>query len=236
MIVTSADLDDEVLGTSNGDTLTATAWRGGKVVASGLDVLAASMSWDATGDQVSQGRLTLTVADPDGTLSPIGMGDALAPGGSRIQLTWVSGSSGMTVPRGWWRIRSAKPSETWRIYKGVPLKVPGGGSVALSLEEDVTATASLCRIDGDAPVAGATALTEMRRLLSEIGAVDATLSPADVTIPTSYAAWPESRLDAIGDLLEMLSARSRVGGADLVGSRTQRHGRVQGGPIVEHGL
>lgn len=212
MIVVNADLDDEVLGTSNGDTLTATAWRGGKVVADGLDVVAASMSWDATGDQVAQGRLSLTIADPDGTLSPWGMGDALAPGGSRIQLTWVSGSSGFTVPRGRWRIRSAKPAETWRIYRGVPLKVPGGGSVSLSLEEDVTATAALCRIDGDAPVAGATALVEMRRLLSEIGAVDATLSPADVTIPTSYVAWPESRLDAVGDLLDMLAARSRVGG------------------------
>jgi len=243
VIITSPDLDAEVLGTSSLDVLTATAWRGGSVVAANLQVTSWSLTWDATGNQVCQGRATLTVADPDGTLSPWGMGDPLGPGGSRVQLAWTSGASGIRVPLGMWRIRSAQPSETWRSY-GSPgqgvlsvmgdlwsdvwsdiwpgsqiwltsptlLRVSGGGSVVLSLEEDVTSTAALCRIDGDAPVAGATALTEMKRLLIGMGAVDATFSPADVTIPASYATWPEIRTDAIGDLLDMLSAVSRVAG------------------------
>lgn len=239
MIVTSADLDAEVLGTSSRDLLTATAWRAGQVVAANLLVSAWSLTWDATGDQVAQGRCTLEVADPDGTLAPWSLSDPLGPGGSRVQLSWTSGISGITVPLGTWRIRSAKPSETWRSYGtdvwtqtwtdiwtdtwsdifGISmtlatgtLRVSGGGSVSLSLEEDVTSTAALCRFDGDAPVAGATALAELKRILADIGAVDATLAPADVTIPGSYAAWPESRTDGIGDLLDMLSAACRVGG------------------------
>lgn len=82
------------------------------------------------------------------------MGDALAPGGSRIQLAWTSGASGITVPLGKWRIRAAKPTETWRTYANGSIKISGGGRVDLSLEEDVTATADMCRIDGDAPVSG----------------------------------------------------------------------------------
>lgn len=213
MIVVSDVLDAEVLATSVGDRLIVSAWRSGARVAPNLAVTAWSASWDATTDQVSQGRLTLEVADPEGTLAPWGMGDALAPGGSRVRLLWVSGSSGMTCPLGTWRIRSAKPSEWWRTLPGGSVSlVPGGGSVSLSLEEDVTATAALSRIDGDAPVAGASVLAELRRLLVDCGAVDATLAPADRTIPASYTAWPESRTDAVGDLLDMLGARSRVGG------------------------
>jgi hypothetical protein len=213
VIVTDPNLDAEVLGTSSLDVLTATAWRGGLVVAANLPLTAWSLAWDATSDQVCQGRATLTVADPAGTLAPWGMGDPLGPGGSRVQLAWVSGASGIRVPLGMWRIRSAQPSESWRTYNsGVPLRVSGGGSVTLSLEEDVTSTASICRIDGDAPVAGATALTELKRILIGIGAVDTSLAPADAFIPAAYAAWPEARPDAIGDLLDMLNALSRVGG------------------------
>lgn len=216
MIIVSTDLDEEVKGTSDGDLLIGTAWRGGFVVVQNLDITTWSLTWDATSDsQVRQGRATLTVADPDGTLSPWGLGDALSPGGSRVQLAWVSGSSGIRVPLGMWRIRSANPSENWRTYTtptGVALRVAGGGTVTLSLEEDVSATAALSRIDGDAPVSSATAITEMKRLLADCGSVDANLAPADKTIPPQYTAWPESRTDAIGDLLDMINAVCRVNG------------------------
>lgn len=212
MIVTSDDLDAEVLGTSTGDTFVATAWRGGRVVAANLDVTDCKLTWDASGDQVSQGRCSLTVADPDGTLAPWSAGDPLGFGGSLVQISWVSGLSGITVPRGWWRIRSAQPSESWRSYANGTIRISGGGSVTLSMEEAVTSAASICRIDGEAPTSGASVLAEMKRLLVDYGAVDTSLAPADVTVPVSYAAFPESRSDALGDLLDMLSARSRVGG------------------------
>lgn len=54
--------------------VTATAWRGGIVVAANLAVLAWGLAWDATGDQVSQGRPSLAIADPNGTLAPWGNG------------------------------------------------------------------------------------------------------------------------------------------------------------------
>lgn len=212
MIVVSPDLDAAVAGTSYNDQITATAWRDGLVVAANLAVLSWSFGWDATSDQIGQGRCTLVVGDPDGTLSPWSMDDPLGAGGSYVQLAWLSGMTGIRVPRGNWLIRQAEPAETWRYYKGGLLRVSGGATITLTLEEYLPAQAAKAAIDGDAPVAGATAIAELRRLTVDIGAVDATLAPADVTIPPQYAAWPQQRTDAMGDLLNMLGARSRIGG------------------------
>lgn len=214
MIITNSDLDQEVVDSSVGDTFTATAWRGGQVVASGLKINSLSLKWDATTDQVQQGRCDIEIADPDGTLAPWSLGDPLGPGGSRLQLAWASGSSSIGVPLGMWRIKADKTLETWRAYNNgtAPIRVSGGGSVTMALEEDLTSTAFMSRIDGEAPTAGASAIAELRKLLADIGSVDATLAPADVNIPAGYVSWPESRVDAIDDILGFLGARSRTGG------------------------
>lgn len=215
MIVVSDVLDAEVAGTSVGDRLIASVWRGGQLVVSDLALSSWSLAWDAGTGEMPQGRATVVAADPDGLLAPWGMGDALAPGGSRVRLSWVSGSSGIRVPRGVWRIRRAKPAESWRVYRGGRVaRVSGGGSVALTLEEDPVAsiTPPFERLDGDAPGSGSV-VAELRRVLQGMGAVDVSAAPADRTVPVSYTAWPsDSRLDAVGDLLDMLGASCRVGG------------------------
>lgn len=275
MRLVSDDLDAEVAGTSAGDRWEAVAFRGGDLVAGPLTVLSFSAGWDA--EREVQGQATLVVDDPDGTLAPWGMGDALAPGGSRIQLTWVSGTSSIRVPFGLWRIRKSAPSERWVRYGGktataqvagsattitvdgdivtvdsdegtftipdayvttdaeagtftildgyatpsgfteVTTSTPvslihGGGTITLDIDEDVTATALMERIDGDSPTVNGSTIAEIRRLLRAFGAVDASDAPDDATIPTSYSDFPESRTDAIGDLLDMMKARARVGG------------------------
>jgi len=211
MRVVSADLDAEVAGTSQGDTLQVSAWRGGALVAANLLVSAWSLGWDVS--RQVQGQATLTIADPDGTLAPWALSDPLGPGGSRLSMAWVSGTTGIRVPLGMWRIRKAKPAEAWLVYgtQAKPLRVGGGASVTVQADEDITATATICRMDGESVTAGATVYAEVRRLLRDYGAVDTSAAPTDVSIQPSYQAYPEDRMAAVGDLLDMAYATCRVG-------------------------
>lgn len=210
MRLVSADLDDEVAGSSQGDTLQVSAWRGGSLLVPALDVEAWSLGWDATRDV--QGQASFTVSDPDGTLSPWGMGDPLGPGGSLLTFSWLSGISGALVPFGPWRIRTALPAEQWLVYgtsRG-PLRVSGGATVQVTADEALMCSASICRMDGETVPAGATVYAELQRILRDYGAVDTTLAPPDKTIPATYV-YPESRTTAVGDLLDMINAVSRTG-------------------------
>lgn len=210
MRVVSADLDAEVASSSQGDTLQVSAWRGGALVAANLLVSSWSLSWDVSREV--QGQCTLTIADPDGTLAPWGMGDALGPGGSLLSIAWVSGSSQITVPLGWWRIRKSAPTEQWRTYgtSSGPVRVSGGASVQVQADEAIMASAALCRMDAEVVPSGATVYAELRRILQDYGAVDTSSAPVDVTIPATYV-YPESRASSIGDLLDMALAVGRCG-------------------------
>jgi len=84
---TQADLDAEVASSSFGDRLEVNAWYDGELVAEHLDVLDWSIGWDAT--RQVQGQSSWTFADPEGTLAPWALDDALAPGGAQLQVTWV---------------------------------------------------------------------------------------------------------------------------------------------------
>lgn len=209
MRVISDDLDAEVAGTTARDVIEVNAWRGGELVAPGLGVTSWSVSWDA--GRAVQGQATVTVADPEGSLAPWGMGDALAPGGSRLQVTWVSGTSGIRVPLGWWRIRSADPYEQWRIYQaagGSVRRIPGGGSVTLQADEE-TSTIELSRLDAET-VRASTVLAEVRRLLVDICPVVVHDGVTDAAAPTSLV-YGDSRMDAVTDLLTRRSATYRMG-------------------------
>lgn len=201
--------DAEVAGTTSGDRLEVHAWRGGQLVAGGLDVSAWSVDWDA--DRQVQGQGTWVVADPDGALAPWGMGDALGPGGSRLQVTWVSGLSGTRVPLGWWRVRQALPAESWRVHArdGVVRLVPGGGSVTVRADEE-TATIGLDRLDAEVVRTG-TCLAEIRRLLADICAVTVDPAVTDKAVPGGLV-YGDSRADAVDDLLTVLDATHRMGG------------------------
>ena len=210
MRLVSSDLDAEVAGSSQGDTLQVSAWRDGSLLVPALDVTAWSLGWDVSRDV--QGQASFTVSDPDGTLSPWGMGDPLGPGGSQLTFSWKSGISGLRVPFGPWRIRTALPAEQWLVYgtsRG-PIRVSGGSKVQITADEAVMASASICRMDGESVPVGATVYAELQRILRDYGAVDTTLAPPDETIPSTYV-YPESRTAAVGDLLDMISAVGRSG-------------------------
>lgn len=211
MRVVSADLDAEVAGSSQGDTLQVSAWRGGQLLAANLPVSAWSLSWDAS--RQVQGQATLTIVDPDGRFAPWSLSDPAGPGGTLLSITWVSGISGIRVPLGTWRVRKSKPAEAWLVYgtQQSPIRVSGGASVTVQADEEITATASMCRLDAEAVTAGATSYAEITRLLRDYGAVDTSAAPAAVTIQPSYQAYPEDRMAAIQDLLDMAYATYRVG-------------------------
>lgn len=210
MRLVSADLDDEVAGSTQGDQFQASVWRGGSLLVPSLGIQSCTLGWDVSRDV--QGQMTLTVSDPDGTLSPWGMGDPLGPGGSLLSLAWLSGISGARVTYGQWRIRKAAPAERWLVYGSSrgPIRVSSGATVTIQADEAVMASASICRMDGDTIPAGATVYAELQRILRDYGPVDLTLAPPDKTIPAAYV-YPDSRTAAVGDLLDMIDAVNRSG-------------------------
>lgn len=207
MRVVDERLDAEASGTTFGDALEAHVWRGGDLLVSHLDVVSWTLSWDA--DRQVQGQGTLTVADADGSLAPWSMGDALAPGGSEVQVVWVSGVTGIRVPLGWWRIRSATPREEWslRLVGGALVSIPGGGDVTLRIDER-TAAAGLQRMDAET-VTKATVVAELAAVLQDVCAVVVDAGVDDAPVPPSLV-YGESRLDAVDDLLAVIDAAARM--------------------------
>jgi hypothetical protein len=205
----------EVAGGSVGDSLLVHAWRGGvPLTEEPLTLSAWSLDWSGT---PAAGRLSCQVADPDGVLAPWGMGDALAPGGSRLQVTYRFGTSGTTVPIGWFRIRNATPVEQWRTYTtaGVVRRVSGGGSVTVSADDE-TASVLLDRLDPGArvPVAS-TVLAEVARLVEDYMAVSVLGGVTDLAIPSGHT-YDEGRLDAVVNLLGMVGATYRMAGEQVM--------------------
>jgi hypothetical protein len=208
-------LSDEVVGTTVNDKLEMNVWRGGVLaVPDGVDVTSWSLDWDA--DRQVQGQATFVIADPDGDLAPWGMGDALAPGGSRVQLAWVSGATGTRVPLDWWRLRRSTPFEQWRVLRadgaGVVSRVSGGGSVTLRADELTCIPANLDRLDAEGqPPAGATCLSEVRRLLADIMPVVIDAAVVDRPVPSSLV-YADGRWDAVENLLSHVETVYRMGG------------------------
>ncbi|OJX98678.1 MAG: hypothetical protein BGO96_04690 [Micrococcales bacterium 73-15] len=199
------DLAAEVAGTSVGDTLEVVAWRG-----TGVPVRLGVQSWAiSSADRQVPDQLTLTVDDDGGRLTPWGMGDLLAPGGSRLSVAWVSGTTGLRVPWGIFRIRRADPGAVWRTGPDGARRVHSGGQVTLTADSDPQSTAVLCRLDADVPTKP-TRLGEVVRLMAAVGAAVDVRGIADMGRPAGLV-YDEGRLDAVEDHLAALDAVHRMG-------------------------
>lgn len=205
--ITGPDLDalhSEVAGTSVGDTVEAVVWRG-SMTPRRLMV----RSWSETVDagRAVQDQITLTVADEEGDLAAYGLGDLLAPGGSRLTLTWVSGTSGIRVPWGVYRIRAVDPGAL-RVRGGRVRRI-GASVITVRADGDPQCSAEIERLDAE-PVREKTSLAEARRLLAGIGqALDAD-GITDTPVPAGLV-YEEGRLDAIEDHLARCHAVGRTG-------------------------
>jgi hypothetical protein len=223
-------IDAESLASLDGsrpaDVLQVWAWRDGSLVfPEPLQVVSASLADDA-GDSVKVGqKLSLTVADPDGTLGAWRFDDPLGVAGTELRVIYRVGGAG-AVNYGKFRIVSNEPSEVhdWRtideygyVEPDSPLE-PHKRRVAVT-----TAVVKLEAVDlsynvdldefwsPQSPGGGATIITEIQRFTADYFPV--VVSPGVVDRAVSrFMVYDGNKLEAVQDLAARIGARYRMGG------------------------
>lgn len=213
-------------GSRPADSLTVWAWRDGSlVVPDPLQVIDWSVTDDA-GDSVKVGqKLSLTVADPDGSLGAWRFDDPLGVAGTLLQVVYRVGGAG-AVNFGWFRVVGNEPAETvdsrlvaeHGYAKPDSVEAPherrkyvSGGVVKLEAV-DLTFDVDRDRFEvPESPKAGATVVSEFRRLTKDYfpTVVDAGVKDASAS---RQLVFDRERLEACQDLLSRVSARYRMGG------------------------
>lgn len=194
-------------GSRVGERVRAHIWYDGQVVAPDLDL----SDWQLGSDGSRQVRTqtSLTVGDPDGVLTPWGVDDPLGVGGARAQLIYEI-SGGETVDLGFFRINGSDPAENWTFKNGA-VWVSGGATVPVQAD-DLTSIAVADRLlSAESPKAGATVLSEVRRLLTGIMPVTVAAGVTDRTVATTTV-YERERMDAVEDLLKSISCTHRMTG------------------------
>lgn len=223
-------IDDATLtaldGSRPADTVIVWAWRGGSLVLpEPLQVVDWSFA-DAAGDSTKVGQqISLTIADPDGTLGAWRFDDPLGVGGTRLQVIYRVGGAG-AINYGWYRITGNKPQELvdWRDIdeygndepdselgphrRRVPIITAVVRIDAVDLTDDLKRD----RFEApQSPDTGASIISEFRRLTEDYfptvvdpGVTDRGVSP--------FLILDGERLEAGQDLLSRINARYRMGG------------------------
>ncbi|KQQ98034.1 hypothetical protein ASF74_14980 [Arthrobacter sp. Leaf145] len=217
---------DALEGSRPADSLTVWAWRGDSlVVTEPLEVI----SWgfeDQAGDnvKVSQ-RISLTVADPDGSLGAWRLDDPLAVTGARLQIIYRVGGAG-AVNYGMYRLTSNEPDEVTEfrvideygyiepdgLLEPHKRRVPVTRSVVKLEAVDLTVEPDRDRFEApESPGMGATVISEVKRLLNPYFPVVVDPGVGDVSVSRQLV-FDRERLEAVQDLLGRVSARYRMGG------------------------
>lgn len=212
-------------GSRPADELVVWAWRDGNlVVPEPLQVISWSVDDDA-GDSVKVGqKLSLIVADPDGTLGAWRFEDVLSAAGTELRVIYRVGGSG-AVNFGRFRVTSNEPTVATdsRVVNEYGYAEPDSplephkrrvyvttGVVKLDAV-DLTYNVDRDRFEAPESASGATVLGEFQRLTAnhfptmiDAGVGDANVSPLLV--------FDRERLEACQDLLSRVNARYRMGG------------------------
>lgn len=217
----------EALGGSRpADELLVWAWRDGSlVVPDPLQVISWSIQDDA-GDSVKVGqKLSLTVADPDGSLGAWRFEDPLSVAGTRLSVVYRVGGSG-AVNFGVFRVTSNEPAELVdsRLVREYGLVVPDSQvephmrrvfvttSVVKLEAVDLTAGVDADRFESpQSPKSGATVLSEIARLTKAHFPMVVDPGVTDVGLSTKLV-FDRERLEAVQDLASRAGARYRMGG------------------------
>lgn len=211
---------------SRTDSLTVWAWRAGALVLpEPLQVLSWSFADDA-GDSVKVGqKLSLTVADPDGSLGAWKFDDPLGVGGTRLQVVYRVGGAG-AINYGWFRIVDNEPSEAvdWRKVAEYGLDEPDSVHEPHTRHRPVvTSVVKLEAVDltddvdrdifeaPESPAPGATVLSEFVRLMGGHFPVIVDPGITDIPVPPKTV-FDKNRLEDGQDLLARVNARYRMGG------------------------
>jgi hypothetical protein len=216
---------DALEGSRSGEGLTVWAWRdGGLELPEPLEVISWSWQEDA-GDTVTVGQtLSLTVADPDGTLGAWRFEDPLSVAGTELQVIYNIGGAG-SVNAGIFRIVGNAPDEVteWRRKAEYGLAVPDSDvaphersvpitrAVVKLVADDLTRNVDRDEFEAPQSASGSTVLAEFAQLTKDhfptvidAGVNDANISP--------FLVFESERLAACQDLLSRVNARYRMGG------------------------
>ena len=213
-------------GSRPADEITVWAWRDGELLLPDpLQVISWSVE-DAAGDSVKVAQqLSLTVADPDGTLGAWRLDDPLGVAGTKLQVVYRVGGAG-SMNYAWFRVTGNQPSDSidWRTVQEYGLDAPGSpvgqhqrdrpivaGTVKIDAA-DITVDVQRDRLEyPESPEVGATVLSEFRRLTA--GYFPVVVDPGVTDTPIStLTVWDRERLDAAQDALARIGARHRMGG------------------------
>lgn len=208
------------------DTLTVWAWRDGSlVVPEPLQVLSWSED-DNAGDAVKiRQRMSLTVADPDGSLGAWLFDDPLAVAGTKLQIIYrIGGASALNF--GWFRIITNAPTVKVdsRVIREDGLAVPdspvaphqrrryiSAGTVQLDLI-DLTFNVDRDKLEApQSPGPNSTVVSEFQRLTAWHFPTIVDPGIVDAPAPTRMV-FEKERLEACQDLLSRVNARYRMGG------------------------
>ncbi|MCX8455362.1 hypothetical protein [Paenarthrobacter ureafaciens] len=217
---------DALAGSRPADSLTVWAWRAGSLVVP-EPLLVKDWSFDDdAGDSVKVGqRISLTVADPDGSLGAWRFDDPLGVGGTKLQVIYNVGGSG-AINYGWFRVTANNPTEfrESRVIDEYGYVEPDGslpkhkrrvfvqtGIVQLTAV-DLTGDVDRDRLQApESPKAGATVVSEFKRFTSRYFPTVVDPGVADTGVSRQLV-YDKERLEACQDLLSRVSARYRMGG------------------------
>ena len=209
----SAGMLDALGGSVPDARLTVAAWYAGTLREPELPVSNWSIGWDGADSTLVQGKASITVTDPTGRLAPWGFDEPLSAAGSRLLLTFRCGVE--AVDLGWFTISQNQPTEQWRIVGPDLTWVSGGASIPVDADDLSLEIQDSEFLASEAPPAGATVFSEIRRLLVGLCPVIIDTGITDATVPASIV-YKTDRLAAIQDLARTVGARYRMtGGGSL---------------------
>jgi len=212
-------------GSRPADSLTVWAWRDGSLVLPDpLDVIDWSATDDA-GDSVKVGqKLSLTVADPDGSLGAWRFDDPLSVAGTDLQVIYRVGGAG-AVNFGWFRVVGNEPTVAVdsRVIDEFGLDAPDSPTApherrryvtsgVVKLEAvDLTFDVDRDKFESPRSPRTATVLSEIANLTSAYFPTVVDPGVTDTSV-SSRLVFDKERLEAVQDLASRVNARYRMGG------------------------
>jgi len=212
-------------GSRPADSLTVWAWRDGSLVLPDpLDVIDWSVD-DEAGDSVKVGqKVSLTVADPDGSLGAWRFDDPLSVAGTDLQVIYRVGGAG-AVNFGWFRVVGNEPTVAVdsRVIDEFGLDAPDSPTApherrryitsgVVKLEAvDLTFDVDRDKFESPRSPRTATVLSEITSLTSAYFPTVVDPGVTDTSV-SSRLVFDKERLEAVQDLASRVNARYRMGG------------------------
>lgn len=206
MRILPGDTANELAGSTAASRMQFNAWYDGRVVAADIPVVAYTCAYDAAKNIV--GTANLTVLDNTGVLAPWTISDTLGVGGSCIQTVLIHRN--LYIPLAMQNIAGNDVEETWSLVGTPPQWVYGSGHISLQLQDTTIRLQGAQFMTQESVPAGATCLSEIRRLCT--GFIDVVVDPAvvDKSVPASVV-YQQDRLGAVMNLVNALKAEARTG-------------------------